>query len=547
MRIFIIIICLLLSSLVGITQRLKRLGQPNLHYYLPFLQADTFKLTVDNAYDATSWNDNLELATKNAIRDKIESLGSGGVTTMAAIGSSPNANAATISGSTLTLQPASASFGGVVTTATQSFAGAKTFSSDITANSVLVGNGPGNFVSNTRLGADALINNSVSGDNGNTAVGHSALISNTTGYFNSGFGRNTLFSLSTGNSNTAAGHNAGYNATGSGNNFFGNAAGYDQTTGNNKYWNSNSATQNLEYGDYVEGQLLINPGSSPSLTASAQFEIKSTTRGFLTPVMTAVQRIAISSPANGLEVYDTDSSRKMIYNSSAWKGVAWTSDVGGGADGNGIYGGPGSLLGNVTVTGANNSLTFDDIFAFKINSDYNTYAKANGTGIYSEAIIGAGNIYEIGYTPVAGVFSKGAGVFIDTNENVGMGAQPPTTMPLYAIGASTFVQGLQSNHANFLRVDNLTTTGNIGLTSYFITIDATAGNVTLTLPAASAAFGNNMGITYKLQRIDASGNTVTIQRAGADTINGGTSFTITTQYTEIKQLQCTSTSTWAQH
>lgn len=51
----------------------------------------------------------------------------GGVTTMAAIGSSANANGATISSTTLNLEPASASFGGVVTTGTQTFAGNKTF------------------------------------------------------------------------------------------------------------------------------------------------------------------------------------------------------------------------------------------------------------------------------------------------------------------------------------------------------------------------------------------------------------------------------------
>lgn len=51
-----------------------------------------------------------------------------GVTTLAAIGATPNANGATISGSTLNLQPASASFGGVMTTGTQTIAGAKTFS-----------------------------------------------------------------------------------------------------------------------------------------------------------------------------------------------------------------------------------------------------------------------------------------------------------------------------------------------------------------------------------------------------------------------------------
>ncbi len=210
-----------------------------------------------------------------------------------------------------------------------------------------------------------------------------------------------------------------------------------------------------------------------------------------------------------------------------------------------IYNGDGTLAGNRVVTGNNLSLTLDDIFAFKINSDYNTIAKANGTGIYSEAVVGAGNVYEIGFTPVAGVFSKGAGVFIDSNNNVGIGTQAPTGMPLYATGASLFVQGLQSNHGNYYKVNNVTTDLSASLQAYFYTIDATAGNVTVTLPAASTAFGNTMGITYKFQRIDNSGNTVTVQRAGSDTINGGTSFTLTAQY-QVKQMQCTSTSAWAQ-
>ena len=58
--------------------------------------------------------------------------GGSGVTTMAAIGAVPNADGASISGVTLTLQPADASFGGVVTTGTQTFAGAKTLSSALT-------------------------------------------------------------------------------------------------------------------------------------------------------------------------------------------------------------------------------------------------------------------------------------------------------------------------------------------------------------------------------------------------------------------------------
>jgi hypothetical protein len=53
----------------------------------------------------------------------------GGITTMAAIGSSPNANGATISTSTLTLQPADGTNGGVLSNTTQNIAGNKTFTS----------------------------------------------------------------------------------------------------------------------------------------------------------------------------------------------------------------------------------------------------------------------------------------------------------------------------------------------------------------------------------------------------------------------------------
>jgi hypothetical protein len=66
--------------------------------------------------------------------------GGGGSITLSAIGSTPNANAATLTGSVLNLEPASASFGGVVTTGTQTFAGAKTFSAS-TANQLILGGG----------------------------------------------------------------------------------------------------------------------------------------------------------------------------------------------------------------------------------------------------------------------------------------------------------------------------------------------------------------------------------------------------------------------
>jgi hypothetical protein len=92
-------------------------------------------------------------------------------------------------------------------------------------------------------------------------------------------------------------------------------------------------------------------------------------------------------------------------------------------------------------------------------------------------------------------------------------------------------------------VANVTSDITLDLTKHYVRIDATSGNVTITLPAASTAFGSTVGIHYIFKRIDNSGNTITISRAGSDTIDGGTSITLTAQY-EVKELQCSSTSTW---
>lgn len=56
--------------------------------------------------------------------------------------------------------------------------------------------------------------------------------------------------------------------------------------------------------------------------ASSLFEVKSTVKGALLPRMTTTQRNAISSPATGLEIYNTTTNRKEVYNGTFWQGVA---------------------------------------------------------------------------------------------------------------------------------------------------------------------------------------------------------------------------------
>jgi hypothetical protein len=113
---------------------------------------------------------------------------SGGATTVGAINSTSNANGASITASELKLAPADATNGGIVTTGTQTFSGAKYFTSNISANEVSIGS-PNTGNQNTMLGA--------------ASFGYASPGSN-----NTGLGFFTLASLNGGDDNTAVGTNA---------------------------------------------------------------------------------------------------------------------------------------------------------------------------------------------------------------------------------------------------------------------------------------------------------------------------------------------------
>ena len=59
-------------------------------------------------------------------------------------------------------------------------------------------------------------------------------------------------------------------------------------------------------------------GSAPN--SSAMLDVSSTTKGFLAPRMTLAQRTAISTPATGLTVYQTDGNIGLYcYDGSVWQ------------------------------------------------------------------------------------------------------------------------------------------------------------------------------------------------------------------------------------
>lgn len=102
-----------------------------------------------------------------------------------------------------------------------------------------------------------------------------------------------------------------------------------------------------------------------------------------------------------------------------------------------------------------------------------------------------------------------------------------------AVGATGNVLKVASGLPSWGTVNGTFTTGT-QTTNYTVTstdtvvfADATSGNVTITLPAASGV----AGYRFYVKRIDGSANTVTIARSGSDTIDGMTSFTLDLQYT----------------
>lgn len=73
-------------------------------------------------------------------------------------------------------------------------------------------------------------------------------------------------------------------------------------------------------GLFLSAQVAVNTNGS-SAAGSAMLDVSSTNKGLLTPRMTLAQRNAISSPATGLLIYQTDNTPGFYY----YNGTSWTA------------------------------------------------------------------------------------------------------------------------------------------------------------------------------------------------------------------------------
>jgi len=87
-------------------------------------------------------------------------------------------------------------------------------------------------------------------------------------------------------------------------------------------------------------------------------------------------------------------------------------------------------------------------------------------------------------------------------------------------GVVQLADGLATRTTSFSSSPSLTVSN-----ADIVLVDATGANRTVTLPSV-AAYGTGLSPTVQILRIDSSANTVTVQRAGSDTINGGTTYAL---------------------
>ena len=236
------------------------------------------------------------------------------------------------------------------------------------------------------------------------------------------------------------------------------------------FWNdTNSITGSSNF--LFDAQLpKLEIGSPLVNTDTAILDLTSTTSGFLPPRMTTAQRLAISNPAEGLIVYDTDERAAYIY-SGQWVEI-------GGNSYSWIIGGD---SGGATVASGTNVLF-------------------EGDGIITTGYNASTNILTITGNALASV-SAGPGITVSTANNVA------TVSALYS-GATNIIKSANAgagvtDNDNFLYEDS---SGNVNYVeiSEIIDLIPAGSNTTYTFQTAPT------GTALRLNGNDSSVNDVTI-------------------------------------
>jgi hypothetical protein len=91
------------------------------------------------------------------------------------------------------------------------------------------------------------------------------------------------------------------------------------TSGNVQIGTTTDSGFRLDVNGTARVQSTLKVGAATAQNGSAVLDIESTTRGFLPPRMTTAQRDAIASPAQGLQIFNTTTTKTETYDGTTWQ------------------------------------------------------------------------------------------------------------------------------------------------------------------------------------------------------------------------------------
>ncbi|MBL7813864.1 MAG: hypothetical protein JNL70_02575 [Saprospiraceae bacterium] len=227
-----------------------------------------------------------------------------------------------------------------------------------------------------------------------------------------------------------------------------------------------------------------NPGNK---TASAVLELESTTKGFLLPRMTAAQMNAISSPANGLAVYNTDQQCTFIYRGTAWASLCDSATNGLTKSGSVISLG-GALTGATTITTTGtNTLAVSGLQGGAATDSIMTLDATTGVlkrRTVADVLTGSGNVWLIGGNTLTGTGTIGS----NSNHDFGIETNGTTRLTFSNAGAIT-----QSGTGQVTFTGNVDATNGLDVTTGQLTANAGSTLTGVTNINATGSSGTNIG------------------------------------------------------